>query len=103
MNFLALYTQQGDDYESSGEYDKAIERYETSRALAVQLGDKDAEGVLNAKIGNIYTATKKFEEAAKFHHKSLEIAKEIGNKENEGNAYCNLGNDYYNLKNLPRQ
>ncbi|KAK3739370.1 hypothetical protein QZH41_004768 [Actinostola sp. cb2023] len=84
----------GDAYASSRQFDKAIEHYEKCKDVAVEVGDRNAEGVVNAKMGNAYSAMKKYEEAAKCHQKSLDIAKEIGNRRKEGNAYDYLGNDY---------
>ncbi|KAK3739372.1 hypothetical protein QZH41_004769 [Actinostola sp. cb2023] len=97
VDWMVKFANAGDAYASSRQFDKAIEHYEKCKDIAVEVGDRKAEGLVNAKMGDAYLEMMNPEEAAKCHQKSLDITKEIGDRQNEGNAYGNLGNAYYYL------
>ncbi|XP_056131633.1 G-protein-signaling modulator 2-like isoform X2 [Lampris incognitus] len=71
---------------------KATQYYEANLALAMDLGDRAAQGRTYGNLGNTYYLMGDFENAVAAHEKRLLVAKEFGDRSAERRAHCNLGN-----------
>ena len=72
-------------------HEKAIEEYEQARAIAVELGNRENEGVDCHNIGISYTALKQYDKAIELFEQSLAVKKELGNKSGQAGTCLELG------------
>ena len=87
----------GNDSQSLGDLQKAIEYQEKVLEIAIGVGDRVREGGAYGNLGNAYQSLGDFQKAIEYHEKDLEIAIEVGDRFGEGGAYGKLGNAYLSL------
>ena len=87
----------GNDYNSLGDFRKAIEYHERYLKISKAVGNMAGEGKAYGNLGNAYYSLGEFQKAIEYHERDLKISKEVGDRAGKGNTYCNLGNDYYSL------
>ena len=92
-----VYIRHGRDFQSLGDYPKAIEYHEKHLKIAIELGDRGEEGRAYGNLGNAYQLLGEYQKAIEYHEKHLKIATEIGDRGGEGGAKGNLGNAYQSL------
>ncbi|KFM59201.1 G-protein-signaling modulator 2, partial [Stegodyphus mimosarum] len=71
---------------------KAVEYYEQSLRIMVELNDRNAQGRACGNLGNTHYLLGNFDEAVSYHQERLKIAKEYGDLAAERRAHNNLGN-----------
>ena len=81
----------GHFHSGQGEHDKAIEEHEQARAIAVELGDRESEGIDCHNMGLSYTSLKQYDKAIELLEQSLAIEKELGNKRGQAETCRALG------------
>ncbi len=96
-NYRASLTSLGNAYYSLGQYQRAIESYQQSLAIAREIGDQAGEGVALSGLGNAYRSLGQYQRAIESYQQSLAIAREIGDQAGEGTTLGNLGNAYHSL------
>ena len=92
-----VYISHGRDFQSLGDYQKAIEYQEKQLKAAIEIGDRDGEGTACGNLGIAYQSLGDYRKAIEYLEKHLKIAIEIGDRSGEGTAYGNLGNAYQSL------
>jgi len=85
------YMQYGFLNDDIGNYNKAIEYYEKSLKIRIELQDQRGIAIMYNNIGIIYKEQARYPEALECYHKALKIAEESGNKGVMGLAYNNIG------------
>ncbi len=98
-----LLTRIGQNYDSLGDYEKALEFYEKALDKAKQYEDKAGEGVTLNNISGIYWARGDYETALKYLEQSLEILRQIGDKAGEAYTLFNIGMTYLANLNQPEK
>ena len=84
-------------YYSLGQYERAIDFYEQSLAIASEIAYLAGEGRALGNLGLAYNDLGQYERAINFHEQSLVLFREIGDRAGEGRALGNLGLAYNNL------
>jgi hypothetical protein len=74
-----------------GEHEKAIEEHEQARAIAVELGDRESEGIDCHNMGLSYRSLKQYDKAIELLEQSLAVSKELGNKRVQAATRLALG------------
>ena len=64
--------------------EKAKEYYEKALAIAIEIGDRKEEGIINANLGAVFYSAAENQKAMKYCEKALAIAIEIGDRKVEG-------------------
>ena len=85
------YLSLGSIFRNHGDYDKAIETYEQSKALLEELNDKQVIGNITNLLGIVYHMKGDPKKAIALNEQSLAILEQIGDKKNIGRTYINLG------------
>ncbi len=85
------YISLGGIFRNHGNYDKAIEMYEHSKALLEELNDKQVIGNVTYLLGIVYHMKGDFKKAIDLNEQSLAILEQIGDKKNIGHTCNNLG------------
>jgi len=85
------YISLGGIFRNHGNYDKAIEMYEHSKALLEELNDKQVIGNVTYLLGIVYHMKGDFKKAIDLNEESLAILEQIGDKKNIGHTCNNLG------------
>jgi class 3 adenylate cyclase/Tfp pilus assembly protein PilF len=81
----------GNYYTENGSYDTALDYFEKSWAVYIQIGDTTGEiGIIN-NIGNLYRYMADYDKALEYLLKSLEMSEEIGDKKGMAFALNNIG------------
>jgi len=93
-NLISAKLLLGDTYLDIGDYDKAMEIYNTALKQAEEIGDKLCMGHITRKIGNIQIYIDKLNEGIDCYERSLSIAKEIGDMVGIMNSLNNIGTVY---------
>jgi tetratricopeptide (TPR) repeat protein len=78
-----------------GEYDRAIEQYEKSLALAREINDKKEIGKAHSSLGVVHFEKGDQARAVECFQNFLALSEEIGYKQGVGRACGNLGNVHY--------
>ncbi|TAD79089.1 MAG: tetratricopeptide repeat protein [Oscillatoriales cyanobacterium] len=68
-------------YRSLGQYQRAIDLYEQSLAIAREIGDRKGEANSLGNLGNAYYSLGQVQRAIGLHEQSLAIAREIGDRQ----------------------
>ena len=87
----------GDLYIAQGhfrDYQLAIDYYQESLEIALEIGDRKFQGVALGDLGNAYYSLGQYRESILYHEQAREIAYEIGDFQGEANATSSLGNIY---------
>lgn len=71
---------------------KAVENYDQSLKIMMELGDRSAQGRACGNLGNTHYLLGNFNEAITYHNERLKIAKEFKDLAAERRAHNNLGN-----------
>jgi signal transduction histidine kinase len=86
------------EYGYKGDYAKALKLYLEGIELAVLIGNRNMQSILNENIADLYVSQKDFEQAMKFYKKVKKINEEIGNPvfmaetlSNMASAYADMG------------
>ncbi|MFZ4728335.1 MAG: CHAT domain-containing protein, partial [Pseudanabaena sp.] len=85
-----------------GQYQKAIEFYQQSLAIAQQTNNRHSIAIWLNNLGNVHNSLGQYQKALDFYQQSLEITKQIGDRKGEGKLLGNLGNAYYYLQQYPK-
>ena len=83
-----------------GDLPKAIECHEEHLSIALQWGNKCAQGAALLNLGKAHKALGEYSKALEYHHRSLRISRELGDLSGESLSYANLGNIAKDLGNL---
>jgi len=78
-----------------GDYDKALDCYERSLAIADELGNKRGNGMNLGNIGYVYWNKGDYDKAMDYYERALAIADELGDKHGMGYSLNNIGSVYY--------
>jgi CHAT domain-containing protein/Tfp pilus assembly protein PilF len=89
-----LYGWIGYCYVLLGHYDKAIEYYKKSLAIAEELVKKDQRAILLNNIGGVYYSWGKYDNAIEYFEKVLAITEELGHKDKIAVSLNNIGAVY---------
>jgi tetratricopeptide (TPR) repeat protein len=81
----------GTVYWRLGEYERAVEHYRQSLAVAREIGDPHGERRALGNLGNVYRRLGRYAEAQEHHERSLAIARRVGSRGGEGIQLVNLG------------
>jgi tetratricopeptide (TPR) repeat protein len=74
-----------------GDFDRALEFYTESYALAEKLENRYSQSLVLNNMGTVYFSQKNYEKAAENYKKSLEVCRDIDDREGEAIALSNLG------------
>lgn len=96
--FSTALTCLGDSHDRMGNHEIAIDYYQNSLDIALEINDLDNIGGSLVNLGLAYYSLEKYEEALDCSRRGLEIAREIGNREFEAHALNNLGLIYSDLE-----
>lgn len=96
--FMTALASLGDAHDRMGNHEKAIEYYQNSLEIALEIDDIDNIGGSCVNLGLVYYSLEKYEEAVDCSRRGLEIAREIGNRKFEAHALNNLGLIYSDLE-----
>jgi CHAT domain-containing protein/tetratricopeptide (TPR) repeat protein len=88
----------GNKYESIGQYDRAKNYYQQALEVAKEIKNRQGESNALNNLGNIYQSLGQYKNAGDFYQRSLEIYKELGDVQGEGNILNNLGIVYRSLE-----
>jgi CHAT domain-containing protein/tetratricopeptide (TPR) repeat protein len=88
-----LYTR-GNDAFRRGQYQAAIEDWQTVLSIYRQLNDRRGEAISIRNLGLIQKSLEEYEQAISLYKQSLEIFGEIGDRQNEAKSLNTLGNLY---------
>ncbi len=78
-------------YADLRQYDEAIDFYEESLEILVEIGDRLREGNALGNLGNAYRNLGDYAKAIDYHKQALEISREIGDRRGEGSDLDGLG------------
>ena len=78
-----VYISLGCEYNSRGDFRKAVEFYQRGLAIAKTVGDKELQQAAYWNLGITYYSNYDFPKAINFLQETVRIAKEIGNKKSE--------------------
>ncbi|HEY9297822.1 MAG TPA: tetratricopeptide repeat protein [Phormidium sp.] len=87
----------GSVYDLQGDYILALDYYQQSLAIAMEIGDRSGQGLVLCRWANTLIKLEQYLEAQKYLQTSLEICKEIGARNQEANALNNLAALYQKL------
>ncbi|BBC25473.1 CHAT domain-containing protein [Pseudanabaena sp. ABRG5-3] len=87
----------GNVHNSLGQYQKAIDFYQQSLAIAKQMGKRQWESLALGNLGNTYDSIGQHQKAIELFHQSLAIARQISDRDGEGTILLSLGNAYNSL------
>jgi tetratricopeptide (TPR) repeat protein len=88
-------------YKNLGKIQTAINYYNQSLAIAVEINDKRNEGNWLGNLGNSYYQLGNVRTSIKYFEQAVAIAREIEDRRNEGNWLGNLGIAYANVGEIP--
>ena len=89
--------QEGHRRYDRSQFSGAKTAYESSLALARELGDRAGEAAALGNLGNVYHSLGDCAQAREHHEKSLALARELQDRAGEAKALGNLGNVYGSL------
>ena len=87
---------------SAGEVQKAIENSERRLNIALESGDRAAQGQAYGNLGIAYFVLGDFRKVIEYLEKDLNTAIEIGDKAGRGKTYRTLGYAHFSLSNFRR-
>lgn len=96
------YSLQGIAYHFLGNYPRALEYYQKSLTIQVELRNKKGTALVLNNIGNIYFTQDNYPRALEYYEKSLAIREEIGEKQGIAATLNNIGGIYNNQSDYPR-
>jgi tetratricopeptide (TPR) repeat protein len=73
-----------------GHFQKAIEYYTESLAIANEMGDREWQALTYANLGSAYNSLEQLDKALANYNMGLAIALEIGNRHTQCFLYSNL-------------
>jgi len=79
----ALFVSVGLEYQSLGNFSKAIECHKERLTMAKEVGDRAAESKAYGNLGNGYHSHGGYAKAIEYHAQHLAIAKEVGDRAEE--------------------
>lgn len=85
------YSELGDAHFYAGNVQRAKECYELALSIAVDIGDRQTEGILLGDLGDIYESLYETEKAIETYEAALRIAREIQDQKQEADHLSNLG------------
>ena len=74
-----------------------MEYCEKALAIAIEIGDRQAEGKRNGDLGTLFRSMGEYQKAKECFGRALAIAIEIGDRKKEGTTNGNLGTVYESL------
>jgi diguanylate cyclase (GGDEF)-like protein len=91
-NEIAVTEGLGDVYRLTGEWDKALQEFQTMEEIARNIKDEIKEGEANYKISRVYHLQGNNDEAINYCERSFEIFRRIEYLEGIANSLYNTGN-----------
>ena len=91
------FLQQGIDSLLVSQYQAALESWQSSLEIYLELGDRQGEANSLGNLGIAYERLGEYQRAIDFHQQYLAIAREISDRQGEANSLGNLGLAYYSL------
>ena len=88
---IYVYHKLLDSYTLMFDHTRAIECGKKLHVTLHNSGQKEKEGMIFIKLGNIYNQRSKYKEAKQFYEKALGIMIQAGNNRGVGICYANLG------------
>ena len=92
-----LLNNLGIAYKSLGSYDKSLDVYEQSLALARAKDDRAAQAIILNNMGNVQRLLGNHQRALALHTAALAFSRQTGVKENEARSLNTIGLTYYSL------
>ena len=83
---VSLYNQ--------GDYQGAINRFESALAIYQEIGDQAWEGATLNNIGRAYDSLGQYEQALDYYQRALTVLQEIGDRAGEGQMLYQIGSIY---------
>jgi tetratricopeptide (TPR) repeat protein len=96
------YVKLGVNYQSKGEYGKALEYFYDALGIFEETGETYFVGQNMSHIGAIYLSQGNYPKALEFYLKSLSINEKLNIKESIGGDLGNIGNIYMSMQNYPK-
>jgi len=90
-NLIPAKNLLGMSYEIIGEYDKALDIFNSNFKQAKEFDDKNQICFTQKRIGDIYSSKGEYDDALAFYEKSLLIAEEIDSKSGIGSLLSEIG------------
>src|SRR5207253_1532864 len=69
-----------------GDVPSAIRRFQESRDLSIEIGDRRGEENALGSLGNAFFSLGEYQQATGYYQRALAIAREIGDRQGEGTA-----------------
>ena len=85
-NRAVFYQSLFELYYKLDKFESSIEFAQRAVTIAIELGNKKAEGAFNCNLGAAHTCLRQFDKAIEFYVNAVTIAQEIGNRELEKKA-----------------
>lgn len=99
---LICWTGLSNAYFGLSNYLKSLEADKKCLAIALEIGDRAAEGSALGNLGINYRNLGDYKQAIDYYQQSLKLSRDAEDKRVEGNAWCNLGWAYHNLGDYQR-
>ncbi|MBD1943848.1 tetratricopeptide repeat protein [Coleofasciculus sp. FACHB-712] len=96
--FEIALTCLGGAYHRLGEYQRAIDYYEHSLEIALEIDDINGVAGSLVNLGLVYDSLEQYQEAIEYSYRGLYMARKIGNREFAANALHNLGSIHNSLE-----
>jgi tetratricopeptide (TPR) repeat protein len=93
--FAYVLTFLGNAYNSLAQYQKAIDYYQQSLAIYLEIGDRNGEANFLFGLGNTYNSLGEYQQAIDFYQQLLTIQREIGDRNGEATSLQNLAQLYH--------
>ena len=102
MRLLLIYLNLGSEYNSLGDYQRAVEYHERALRLNQETGNKQGEASAYKRLGITYHSLRDYRRAEEYHERALRLNQETGNKQEEASACKRLGITYHSLGDYQR-
>jgi tetratricopeptide (TPR) repeat protein len=94
----SAYAEIGNAYYSSGNFQDALNAFETSLDLKEKTGDKAGVSTVMAEIANVYETTYEYKSAISYFQKSARLKDSLKDDKGLKDVMNNLGDVYYKQK-----
>jgi tetratricopeptide (TPR) repeat protein len=89
------YFEMAYDFDTKGQYDKALEYYQASLEIERSLGNKEGIASSLNNIGSIYKSWGQYDKALEYQQASLEIERSLGDEDGIDSSLSNIGRIYH--------
>ncbi|WP_211173309.1 tetratricopeptide repeat protein, partial [Brasilonema bromeliae] len=95
--FANVLTYLGSAYDSLGQDKIAINYYQQSLAIALEIGDRTGEGGSLCNLGSAYCSLGQYQQAIDYYQQALIVLRETDHHDFRANSLIGLGNAYCSL------